>query len=527
MARVSSNLDISFIDNIQETFSDTLVIPVFEGNELGPAGQRLNERYCHFISERLNTLRQFDIYFSPNAQKIPYFEGKFNQAIQFSAPDESDFTSVTLLGMGRSDTFNLKSVKSASSCLKSVITNGDITSATLLADSMDDDPQAVHNIYTALATEIYESFYSFDKYKTQKPDISKQRQMQILIENPESASALFSKASILSRAKMWAQDLTNEPPNKLYPEKYARQIRDELAPFGVKVTIIDHKEMKDKDMRLALAVGESSDNKPCMVIMEWDGLDGSCDMPVGLVGKGVTMDTGGINIKTANMEKMKMDMAGSAAVVGCMKALAEQNSASHVVAIVGLTENRPTGNAYLPGDIIVSLSGQSIEIINTDAEGRLVLADAMTYLQRSYNLCAIVDVATLTGACIKAHGYEQAGFFTNNESLAEEFKNAADKSDELIAYDPIEPKHKSFIQGQISDLKNRGGTPEDGHITAAAFLEHFVEKGKNWAHIDIAGTAIPPGGLASGYGVKLLTQWIKDNYTNDNADIPPPGMHAH
>lgn len=515
MTDSQSALSVDFTIPENNESHQALIIPVFDGNIIGSATRNVDTPLTRIITRNLDAASKHDIYVSPDASLSPKFEGKMAQAFVFPGNRRIDYEKVVLLGMGPASSFDTKAAQDIGKHLKKVMVKADIKDALLLADQSYESEESEQNLYCSLASGAYEAFYSFDKYKSDDTERSKSRRLNIAIENSAEMKAAFAKAATLSNAKMWAQDLGNEPPNKLYPASYAREIREKLKPLGVDVTIIDYEEMQKQNMHAALAVGGSAKNKPCMVVMEWDGTDGQVSSPVGLVGKGVTIDTGGYNIKTAAMEKMKMDMGGSAAVVGCMRALAEQQSRTKVVAVVGLVENRVTGDSYLPGDIIDSLSGKTIEIGNTDAEGRLVMADAITYLQHNYSPHTITDIATLTGSAIQAFGHDKAPVFSNDESVSESFEAAALGSGEAIVCVEIEQKHHDSMRGQFADLSNTGSLRDDGHITAAAFLENFVEGNTKWAHIDIAGTFISQNGTASGYGVKLLAQWINDNYSED------------
>lgn len=488
--------------------NSVLVVPVFKDSKFGSEGKKLDKAFGGLLAL--------------NADAEPNFNGGEGQTVSFALPKNSTHKKAILIGMGDSKELNAAKAVTIGNALQKALVASGFSDATIIADSRRDMKVDKDEFYARLTAPVFEGAYKFDKYKTVKPDQGKDAGkaptktgsvLRIAANDEPRAEAAFAHANAASKAKMWAQDLGNEPANKLYPESYAKEIQEVLEPMGVKVHVIDVHEMKKLGMEAALAVGESSDFKPCMVVMEWDGTGGKQKKPVGLVGKGLTMDTGGYNIKTQKMELMKMDMCGSAAVVGAVRALAEQQAKTRVVAVVGLAENRITGGAMLPSAIIGSMKGLSIEIGNTDAEGRLVLADAMTYLARTYNPHTIVDLATLTGACVMAHGHDKAGFFTNNKGLVKQFNQAANDSGEGIAHDPIEQKHRDAMKGKISDLSNTGSMGKEGHITAAAFLENFVEGKTKWAHIDIAGTAIPPSGMASGYGVKLLVEWINQNHT--------------
>ncbi len=362
--------------------------------------------------------------------------------------------------------------------------------------------------------------YTFDKYKTLAEGKAKPAETtEIRTTSPAAAQKLFDALRTTTDSVFWASDLVNEPGNVLNPQTYAERITAELAPLGIRVRVIDAAEMKALGMNTALAVGQGSATPPCMVVMEYDGTNGQQDRPLALVGKGITFDSGGISIKPgAGMGEMTMDMGGSAAVVGAMRALASRKAKAKVVAIVGLAENMPSGTAYRPGDIVRSMNGKTVYIGNTDAEGRLVLADAMTYIQRTYNPHTMVDLATLTGAAVAALGKEFAAIFTNDDSLRAKFNKASAATGEKTWPMPLletEAFKRAVRATPHADLTNLAGGP--GASTAAAFLHEFVEKDKNgkdkcaWVHVDMAGPGIPST-LRKGWGVMLLDALVRDNY---------------
>ena len=340
--------------------------------------------------------------------------------------------------------------------------------------------------------------YEFNKYKT-KP---KENKLQV-----EPAG--------ISTSVNFARDLVTEPGNALYPEKYADRINETLSPHGVKVRVIYQRELERIGMDMLLSVGQGSENNSAVVVMEW--MHGPNDEPpIALVGKGVTFDTGGISLKPGrNMGDMKYDMGGSAAVVGAMHAIADKKLKKNVVGIVGLVENMPDGKAIKPGDVVRSLSGQYVENLNTDAEGRLVLGDILTYVQSEYNPGAIIDLATLTGAIVATLGNEMAGLFTNSGALEQAIITNGELGGEGFYRMPMGKNWAKMIDSEIADFQNIGG-PYGGSTTAAEFLYKFVDKKTAWAHLDIAGMCWSKSGNATtpkgavGFGVKTLFN-IVDN----------------
>ena len=313
-----------------------------------------------------------------------------------------------------------------------------------------------------------------------------------------------------------ARDLVNEPANILDPVEFARRAAG-LADLGVEIEILEDEDMEAQGMGALLGVAQGSSQPARLVIMHWMGGKSRRTKPICLVGKGVCFDTGGISMKPpGGMEDMKGDMGGAAAVVGTMHALASRKAAVNVIGVIGLVENMASAMAQRPGDIVTSMSGQTIEVINTDAEGRLVLADAIWYTQERFKPKVLVDLATLTGAIIVALGKEHAGLFTNNDRLASDLSNAGEATGEKVWRMPLSANYDKLLKSRFADMKNIGGRLA-GSVTAAQFIQRFI-KDTDWAHLDIAGTAMgsPKTDLndswGSGWGVQILNHWIADKY---------------
>jgi leucyl aminopeptidase len=360
--------------------------------------------------------------------------------------------------------------------------------------------------------------WRYDKYRTklakkQKPTLEE----VVIVGAGQGAEAAWQRRSALLDGLFLTRELVTEPANIIYPETFVDRVRAELEGTGVEIDVLDEKRMAELAMGALLGVGQGSVRPPRLLAMRWNGA-GDSRKPVVLVGKGITFDTGGISIKPAQgMEAMKWDMGGAGAVAGAMKAIAGRKARANVVGICVLAENMPDGNAQRPGDVVTSMSGQTIEVINTDAEGRLVLADAMTWAQRTYQPEVMVDLATLTGAMIIALGFEYAGLFSNDDQLAERLTSAGAASGDKLWRFPLGDAYDKQMDSPIADMKN-AGPREGGSIMAATFLQRFVEEGTKWAHLDVAGTvwANKPGTLydkgATGYGVALLDRFVADNY---------------
>ena len=357
--------------------------------------------------------------------------------------------------------------------------------------------------------------YEFNKYKTKKET----RTIKVNIFGKKNKLSKNSqlKFRALEEGTFYTRDLVSEPGNILHPDEYAKRLRS-LKKYGLKVNIYDDKKLKKLGMNALLGVGQGSIRGSYLVTIEWNGIKNN-SKPLAFVGKGVCFDTGGYSLKPAKfMEDMTYDMAGSATVVGLMKNLALRKSKIKAVGVVGLVENMVSGNAQRPGDIVKSYSGKTIEILNTDAEGRLVLADALTFTEKKYNPKFIIDLATLTGAIIVSLGSEYAGLFSNNDKLSNQLLDAGEKVEEKLWRMPLHKNFDKLINSKNADMQNINYVGGAGSTTAAQFLQRFILNKTPWAHLDIAGMAFSKyggalnSGGATGYGVRLLNKLIEDNY---------------
>ncbi len=356
--------------------------------------------------------------------------------------------------------------------------------------------------------------YEFSKYKSKKKNIS--LDISIGVKNPHKFSKNKRFDSLIEGINL-AKDLVSEPGNILHPDEYAKRLIH-LKKHGLKVTVLDKKKLKKLGMNTLLGVGQGSIRGSYLVIMEWKG-SRSNKKPLAFIGKGVCFDTGGISLKPAKfMEDMTYDMAGSAAVVGLMKSLALRKAKINAVGVVGLVENMPGGNAQRPGDIVKSYSGKTVEILNTDAEGRLVLADAISYTEKKFKPEFIIDLATLTGAIIVSLGSEYAGLFSNSDKLSNQIFSAGKKVEEKVWRMPLHKNYDKLIDSKNADMQNINYVGGAGSTTAAQFLQRFILQKTPWAHLDIAGMAFSKyggafnSGGATGFGVRLLNKLIEDNY---------------
>jgi leucyl aminopeptidase len=359
--------------------------------------------------------------------------------------------------------------------------------------------------------------YDFDAYRTAKDEdeegTAQVAEVTILVKEPDAAEAAFAPLAAQVEGVVFTRDLINEPANVLTTTEFADRLAG-LGALGVEVEILEEADLEALGMRTLLAVGQGSESPSKVVVMQWKG--GGDEAPFALVGKGVVFDTGGISIKpAAGMEEMTMDMGGAGVVAGVMKTLALRKARANVVGLVGLVENMPDGRAQRPGDVVKTMKGDTVEVINTDAEGRLVLADVLWYAQERFAPSGIVDLATLTGAVIVALGHENAGVFSNDDALADAFLRAAKAEDEGAWRLPLGPAYDRQLKSRIADIANVGGR-QAGSITAAQFLQRFVKEDIPWVHLDIAGVAYVAKGTdlsakgATGWGVRALDRLIRE-----------------
>ena len=356
--------------------------------------------------------------------------------------------------------------------------------------------------------------YSFDKYKSKKNSIT----LNVNLINQKLADKkLVNRFNAIESGVNFTKDLVSEPGNILHPDEYAKRINN-LKKLGLKVTVYNTNKLKKMKCNALLGVGQGSSRGSYIVTMEWRG-NKKQKKPLAFVGKGVCFDTGGISLKPARfMEDMTYDMAGSAVVVGLLKSLAARKAKVNAVGVVGLVENMVSGNAQRPGDIVKSYSGKTIEVLNTDAEGRLVLADALTFTEKKYKPSLIIDLATLTGAIVVALGSEYAGLFSNDDKLSKQIFDAGEKVDEKVWRLPLHENYDKLMNSKNADMQNINYVGGAGSTTAAQFLQRFIINKTPWAHLDIAGMAFSKyagslnSGGATGYGVRLLNKFIEDNY---------------
>ena len=451
------------------------------------------------------------------AIKASRFEGNNGQWLDILAPAGVGADRVLLGGLGEAKNIKQRNLENFGGSALQRLANCGLKSIAIACDKVPGSKVDGAMAAAAMAYGARLASYRFDKYRTtlkakDKPSVTA---LSVLADGPAAARRHFKALDAIADGVFMTRDLVSEPANVLYPDSMAQECKT-LSKLGVKVEVLNEARMEKLGMGALLGVGQGSPRESRMVIMRWQGA-GSRTKPVAFVGKGVTFDTGGISLKPGpGMEMMKWDMGGAGTVIGLMKALAGRKAKVNAIGVVGLVENMPDGLAQRPGDIVSSMSGQTIEILNTDAEGRLVLADALWYTQDRFKPQFMVNLATLTGAMVVALGHENAGLFSNDDKLAQQLFDAGGEVDESVWRMPLADAYDKKLNCAIADMKNIGGR-DAGSITAAQFLQRFVNK-VPWAHLDIAGVAwgdkgkptVPKGG--TGWGVRLLDRLVANHY---------------
>jgi leucyl aminopeptidase len=441
------------------------------------------------------------------------FTGHRRQSLEIVAPNGLDAARLVLIGAGKQADFNAFGAELAAARAYQMVRASGVETLVIRLPGLSAADAARAALGVTLAA------YRFDRYRTtEKPErktsVSKVR---LAVDRPAPAAKAWEREAAVANGVILARDLVSEPANILFPEEFARRVK-KLSSLGLEVEILGEKEMRKLGMGSLLGVGQGSVRESQLAVIQWKGHKDPAAAPVAFVGKGVCFDTGGISLKPPEgMEEMVTDMGGAAAVAGAMAALAGRKAKVNAVGILGLVENMPDGAAQRPGDVVTSMSGQTIEVINTDAEGRLVLADAVWYCQDRFKPRIMIDLATLTGTIIIALGKDLAGLFCNDETLAENLLAASQASGDALWRMPLPRQYNKQIESRVADVKNTGGRP-GGSITAALFIQKFVN-GVPWAHLDIASTAWKPNSTvptipsgATGFGVRLLDQLVADHY---------------
>jgi len=504
-------MKIAFSDSGMPT-AGALAVGVLDGNKLTVSATAVDRKTRGAVKRALKASR---------------FAGKTGQTLTLVAPAGTRLERVLLVGLGKPKAIDDNALRNAGGAVYAALGASGTRAATLLVDDIDGAKPAADAMAAAIAEGAKLRSYRFDRYytkmeKAEKPSLAS---LTLRCKGANAARAAFKARQRVIDGVFMTRDLVTEPPNVLYPETLAKRAQ-ELASLGVKVEVLGEAQMKKLGMGSLLGVGQGSERESKLVVMRWQGAGkpgqgrgkGKDEGPCCFVGKGVTFDTGGISLKqAAGMEDMKYDMGGSGVVIGLMKALAGRKARVDAVGVIGCVENMPGANAQRPSDVVTSMSGQTIEVLNTDAEGRLVLADALHYANDRFKPRFIVDLATLTGAIIISLGDQYAGLFSNDDKLSGQLAEAGKQTGENVWRMPLGEAYDKLIKSDIADMKNVSDGRGAGSITAAQFLQRFVGK-TPWAHLDIAGVTwakkdlptAPKG--ATAFGVRLLDRLVADNY---------------
>lgn len=475
-----------------------LVLFAAEGGKLGTAAAIADSRLKGQVKRAI---------------KAASFAAKKDQMLDIVAPG-GGYDRVVVFGLGNTEQLRAADVEMMGGAIAGTLQGMKVKEAAIAVDIPEHFGSA-GDAAALIASGAMLRVYSFTHYKSKKPEGNGLESLTVHSADPKAARKAFQPMEAVATGVHLARNLVNEPPNKLFPVEFANRAK-ELTDEGIKVEILTPAHMKKLGMGAILGVAQGSFQEARIVVMRWNG-GRKDEKPVAFIGKGVTFDTGGISIKpSAGMEDMKGDMGGAACVTGLMLALARRKAKVNAIGSIGIVENMPDGNAQRPGDVVKSMSGQTIAVLNTDAEGRLVLADVLWYIQDRFKPKFMIDLATLTGAIMVALGKEHAGLFSNNDELANRLCEAGYATGEKVWRMPLTPEYDKIIDHDVADVKNTGGR-NAGSITAAQFLQRFVN-GVPWAHLDVAGTAMDSlknsinQSWGSGWGVRLLNRLVAQHY---------------
>lgn len=496
-------LQISF-QSQANTGEGALALLCFDQKKLSNVAQNFNQHHKDILERALKT---------------NHFEGKKGETLVLSAPCDSAYSRIILIGMGNPDTLNQEIIQNGGGALVAVLNSTPDTQVEVhLGNDLQGTSFKIKDLAAHMALGAQLRRWRFDKYRTNEKKEKKPalERLTFVLDDHGACQEAYHPLEQLAHGVCLTRELITEPPNVIYPASYAERMK-ELTSLGVEVEILDHKELEKLGMGALLGVAQGSMYEGKVVVLQWKGGEAG-DAPLAFVGKGVTFDTGGICLKpSAGMADMKYDMGGSAVVAGLLKTLAGRRAKINAVGVLGLVENMPSGTAQRPSDVVKSMSGQTIEVLDTDAEGRLVLADALWYTQDRFKPKLMIDLATLTGAIGIALGSHYAGLFSNNDDICHQLVSSGEKVGEWLWRLPLGEKYDAEINSDIADVKNLGPRGKGGSITAAQFLARFVNK-VPWAHLDIAcvtwcekSSPLAEKG-ATGYGVRLLNQFICDHY---------------
>lgn len=486
-------LELKSID-LKKVKTETLIIPVCEDRDIH------DDRMISSLITR--------------AKKLKEFKGDKGEEVIFYTPPEVKADRVIFMGLGKLKELNAESLRTVAGKAVKKCINMDLLEVLIASPSAKKIKMEMPLPLEAIIEGACLGNHLFDKYKDEKKH-SSLKKISFLVKRDvaESSGKLLKSITTICEGTIFARDLINTPSNDKKPEQFTKIIADTAKKENLKVKIFDEKELKRKKFGAMLAVAAGSESKPRMIVLEYNPK--GAKKTVALVGKGVTFDSGGINLKpTGSLEEMKSDMSGAAAVAATLIALAKLKPKTKVIGIIPVVENMPSGNASRPGDIVKSYSGKTVEILNTDAEGRLILIDAISYVVKKYKPETLIDIATLTGACVVALGEKIAGVFSSDDELAQSIISSGEKTYERCWHMPLPDDYKEDLKSDFADLKNIAGSRWGGSITAALFLSEFVGDTR-WAHIDIAGPSYMKKGNAycgvggTGFGVRLFCDLLE------------------
>lgn len=504
---MSDRLEITFASLSAEPEAVTVIL-AGDGLDLGSKARELETKSASAISK---------------AAAAADYKGKYKSTIEILAPAKIGIDRLIVAGLGKDSSLSAQQYVDLGGVILGAIQARKASAASVIVDVEGNDDVSPEQAAALIAQGALLRNYSFKKYLTKKSnddaaDKDGLKKITIHVAHADKAKSAFQPLKAVANGVNFARDLVNEPANILGPVELAEKTKA-LEKFGVSVDILDVKDMEKLGMGSLLCVGQGSARPSRLAVMTWNGAKGAKKQkPICFVGKGVVFDTGGISIKpAAGMEDMKGDMGGAAAVIGTMYALAERKANVNAIGLVGCVENMPSGSAVRPGDIVTSMSGQTIEVINTDAEGRLVLADVLWYAQEKFKPKLVIDLATLTGAIMIALGKEYAGMFVNDDKLSDELQSASRTTGEKVWRMPLDKAFDKMMDSKNADMKNTGGR-WGGSASAAAFLQRFVQKDTPWCHLDIAGTAMDGTrndinqSWGAGWGIRLLDRFVAEHH---------------
>lgn len=461
---------------------------------------------------------KIDTNFINKTIKSNKFKGKKGEILEIISPPKLNVNRILIVGIGEKLQADIKLFQEIGGIITNYLWNKTDSTAQFLINNTQIKELSDSEINSHIAYGMLLKSWSFNKYFTKEKKTISLKKFTFLVNEEAYSKKIFNKLSKISDGVFLTRELISEPSNVMFPKNLIDRVKKELSDLNIKINILNKRDMQKLGMNALLGVAQGSSKEPFLMTMQWNGGE-KTEKPIAFVGKGVCFDSGGLSLKPSQgMSEQKTDMSGAAVVIGLMKSLAGRKAKVNAIGVIGLVENMPSGSAQHPGDIVYSMSGQTIEILNTDAEGRLLLADALWYTQDKFNPQVIIDLATLTGAIIIALGSEYAGAFSNNDELISKLTKVGEKTDEKIWRLPLNKNFDKLMNSEVADMQNISKRNEAGSITAAQFLQRFIKDNIPWVHLDIAGVSWSHKNLnlsnkgATGFGVRLLDKFISEYY---------------